>query len=121
MSLEKNIERIADALEAIARQKPASFLAAEAAVPAASEEAPKKEKTKPTPAPTAIEASAAPETTAPVKVTIEQLRAVGTALISAGKAEKMKEVLAKYKVEKLSALPENNYADVLAELQALNA
>lgn len=120
MSLERNIERIADALEALVRLKPASFLAA----PAATEEA------APAPAPKAEKKSAKPEAAAPAaaaptdtaaKVTIEQLRAVGTQLISAGKAEKMKALLAEYKVEKLSALPETAYVDVLAKLQALAA
>jgi len=124
MSLERNIERIADALEALVRLKPASFLAAPAATEeAAPAPAPKAEKksTNSQPKPEAAAPAAAAPTDTAAKVTIEQLRAVGTQLISAGKAEKMKALLSEYKVEKLSALPETAYVDVLAKLQALAA
>lgn len=127
--LEQQIERLAKAIEAnteaLLKTVGAAPVAAAttASAPAGQEEKKSRAERKAEKA----AAAAANETKADAaaapagKVTIEQLRAAGTKVISAGKADDLKKLLTEFKVEKLSALAESDYADVLTKLQALAA
>lgn len=100
-----------------------TYMAAEAA-PAA-EEAPAKKPKAPKPAPAAEQA---PETPAPSQeppaspsktVTLVEVRAKLAALGHQGKADAVKAMLAARGVQKLSELPPEQLADVLAEAEGL--
>jgi len=80
--------------------------------------APKKVQVKETPA--AKELPAAPEAPAgEEKVTLEQLRAVSQAKSQAGKRDGVKGLLAKYGVDRITALATDQYGAFYAEMDAL--
>jgi hypothetical protein len=56
----------------------------------------------------------------PPKISLTDVRAVALLLSKAGKQSVLKEIFAKYGAEKLSDISEDNYAELLADLEETN-
>ena len=91
----------------------------------AAEEKPAKKQRKPAGTPAAEEpapaeaAAPAPAAASPSEVTLEQVRAKLAALSQAGKAATVKELIAGFGVAKLTEVPADKYAELLAQAEAL--
>ena len=88
----------------------------------AAEEKPAKKQRKPAATPAADEtpaAAPAPAAASPSEVTLEQVRAKLAALSQAGKAATVKELIAGFGVAKLTEVPADKYAELLAQAEAL--
>lgn len=88
----------------------------------AAEEKPAKKQRKPAATPAAYEtpaAAPAPAAASPSEVTLEQVRAKLAALSQAGKAATVKELIAGFGVAKLTEVPADKYAELLAQAEAL--
>lgn len=97
------VEQAAEAVE----EKPAKKARKPAATPAAEETAP------------AEAAAPAPAAASPSEVTLEQVRAKLAALSQAGKAATVKELISGYGVAKLTDVPKDKYAELLAAAEGL--
>ena len=88
----------------------------------AAENKPAKKQRKPAATPAADEtpaAAPAPAAASPSEVTLEQVRAKLAALSQAGKAATVKELIAGFCVAKLTEVPADKYAELLAQAEAL--
>jgi len=88
----------------------------------AAENKPAKKQRKPAATPAADEtpaAAPAPAAASPSEVTLEQVRAKLAALSQAGKAATVKELIAGFGVAKLTEVPADKYAELLAQAEAL--
>lgn len=129
--IEKNIERIADALEALVR------LAGEGSIGAVATEAPKKRTKKETVTADPLADLGAPDVSAADKAPVapasagkptsyEDVVDMLRQLVTKGdtpeakkkSTEKAKAILTKYKADRVSALAESDYAKVYAEMDA---
>lgn len=67
-------------------------------------------------------AEKSPEQGAATKtVTLTDVRAIALKISKAGKSDVLKEIFAKFDATKLSEVPEANYAELMKELEAVNA
>lgn len=118
MSIENNLQRIADSFESIAKSL-AALTGDVKAIGAAPAEEPKKtvKKTEPK-AETAPEPAPAEKTEAPAEeITLEQLRNVGIKIASNKAAvDDFKAVLAKFDIPKLTAAKPSDYAKIYPQL-----
>ena len=94
------------------------------AIDAETSEKPKKAAKKasskePTVSPELVEAKAEAEPNAQELPTKIDVRAAGLRLSKAGKSAKVTEILKKFGADNLSSLKEEDYADVIAELEAV--
>lgn len=119
MSLEKQIERLADGVEALVK---ILTLAGTAAVTSAAA-APAKPAVEPAAAAPAAPAAAKNDEKKDTKATIgvKEIRDLGLKLIQAGKSDAFKAVLTKHGVDAVSKLDPKVHADVHAELTKLTA
>ena len=119
MSIEKNIERIADALEAIAKGA-ALAIPPQGATPAATKPAAVKAATKAAPAP-APEPEPTAEAEAAEAVTKEQVGNVIVALIQANQRDAAVKLLGSYGAKAVSEVKEADYAALHAKGTAILA
>lgn len=102
---QKLLDKMAQAAEEKPAKKPKA--AKPAATPPADETAP------------AEAAAPAPAAASPSEVTLEQVRAKLAALSQAGKAATVKDLIAGYGVAKLTDVPKDKYAELLAAAEGL--
>lgn len=106
-------QKLLDKMAQAAEEKPAKKpRAAKSAASALTDTAPAPSEPSPSPS--------SPAATAPtVEVTLEQVRAKLAALSQAGKAATVKDLIAGYGVAKLTDVPKDKYAELLAAAEGL--